>query len=120
MPNRDPDDTPTLTLTREGARRNLAYLAPEQIKNQSLDRSTDVYSVGAILYWMSTGVHPFHGDSPADVCVAVLRDAPRPVNQLKSDAPEGLGPIVARCLAKEREQRYGSAREIHEDLAGLT
>jgi len=119
-PDLDPDDTPTLTLTREGARRNLAYLAPEQIKNQSLDRLTDVYSVGAILYWMSTGVHPFHGDSPADVCVAVLRDAPRPVNQLKSDVPEGLEPIVARCLAKEREQRYGSAREIHEDLAGLT
>ncbi len=118
-PNLDPDDTPTLTLTREGARRNLAYLSPEQIKNQPLDRLTDVYSVGAILYWMSTGVHPFRGDSPADVCVAVLRDAPRPVNQLKHDVAEGFGPIVERCLAKERGQRYGSARELHEDLARL-
>ena len=118
-PNLDPDDTPTLTLTREGARRNLAYLAPEQVKNQPLDRLTDVYSVGAILYWMSTGVHPFRGDSPADVCVAVLRDAPRPVNQLKHDVAEGFGPIVERCLAKERGQRYGSARELHEDLARL-
>lgn len=118
-PNLDPDDTPTLTLTREGARRNLAYLSPEQIKNQPLDRSTDIYSVGAILYWMSTGVHPFRGDSPADVCVAVLRDTPRPLNQLKHDVPEGFGPIVERCLAKERGQRYGSARELHEDLAKL-
>ncbi len=118
-PNLDPDDTPTLTLTREGSRRNLAYFSPEQIKNQPLDRLTDVYSVGAILYWMSTGVHPFRGDSPADVCVAVLRDTPRPVNQLKHDVAEGFGPIVERCLAKERGQRYGSARELHEDLARL-
>jgi len=119
-PDLDPDDTPTLTLTREGARRNLAYLSPEQIKNHSLDHSTDVYSLGAILYWISTGVHPFRGDSPADLCVAVLRDVPRPVNQLKHDVPAGLGAIIERCLAKERGQRYGSAREIHEDLAKLS
>ncbi len=118
-PDLDPDDTPTLTLTREGARRNLAYLAPEQIKNQPLDRLTDVYSIGAILYWMATGVHPFRGDNPADICVAVLRDMPRPMNQLKHDVPEGLGPIVVRCLAKDRGQRYGSARELHADLARL-
>jgi serine/threonine protein kinase len=118
-PNLDPDDTPTLTLTREGARRNLAYLSPEQIKNHSLDQSTDIYSLGAILYWMSTGVHPFRGDSPADLCVAVLRDIPRPVTQLKHDVPEGFGPIVERCLAKERDQRYGSARDLHAELAKL-
>ncbi len=115
----DPDDTPTLTLTREGARRNLAYLAPEQIKNHPLDQSTDVYSLGTVLYWMATGVHPFRGDSPADLCVAVLRDEPRPVNQLRHDVPEGFGPIVARCLAKERERRYASARELHDDIAEL-
>ena len=118
-PSLDPDDTPTLTLTREGARRNLAYLAPEQIKNHSLDRSTDIYSLGTVLYWISTGVHPFRGDSPADLCVAVLRDIPRPVNQLKHDVPEGFGPIVARCLEKDRAQRYGSAAELHQDLARL-
>lgn len=118
-PNLDPDDTPTLTLTREGARRNLAYLSPEQIKNHSLDQSTDIYSLGAILYWMSTGVHPFRGESPADLCVAVLRDVPRPLNQLKHDVPEGFGTIVERCLAKERGQRYGSARDLHRDLAKL-
>ncbi len=50
---------------------------------------------------------------------ALLRDAPRPVNQLKHDVAEGFGPIVERCLAKERGQRYGSARELHEDLARL-
>jgi len=118
-PDLDPDDTPTLTLTREGARRNLAYLSPEQIKNHSLDQSTDIYSMGAVLYWMSTGVHPFRGDSPADLCVAVLRDVPRPVNQMKYDIPEGFGPIVERCLAKERGQRYLSARELHEELSKL-
>ncbi len=119
-PDLDPDDTPTLTLTREGARRNLAYLSPEQIKNHPLDQSTDIYSLGAILYWMATGVHPFRGDSPADLCVAVLRDAPRPVNQMRHDAPEGLGPIVDRCLQKERRKRYATARDLREDLAKLT
>jgi hypothetical protein len=48
----------------------------------------------------------------------VLRDVPRPVNQLKHDVPEGFGPIVARCLAKDRGQRFDST-ELHEALAKL-
>ena len=118
-PNRDPEDTPTLTLTRDGSRRDLAYLAPEQIKNLPLDYRTDIYSVGAILYFMATGVNPFHGESPADLFVAVLRDLPRPVKQLKHDVADGLAAIIERCLRKERDQRYPGAGELHAELAKL-
>jgi serine/threonine protein kinase len=118
-PSMDPDDTPTLTLTRESGRRDLGYLSPEQIKNLPLDRATDVYSVGATLYWMATGVHPFHGETPADLFVAVLRDEPRPANLVRHDVPEGLLPILDRCLQKERKRRYASAAELHGELAGL-
>jgi serine/threonine protein kinase len=118
-PETDPDDTPTLTLTRESGRRDLAYLSPEQIKSLPLNRATDLYSVGAVLYWMATGIHPFHGETPADLFVAVLRDEPRPANQLRHDVPEGLLPVLERCLQKERQRRYASAAELHMALDGI-
>ena len=119
-PDADPDDTPTLTLTREGSGHGLPYLSPEHVRGMPLDRGTDVYSLGAVLHWMATGTHPFHGDSLADLYVAVIRDPPRALDRMRRDVPPHLVPIVARCMAKSRDRRYPSGIELHAALVATT
>jgi serine/threonine protein kinase len=118
-PHLDPDDVPTLTLTQDGARSTLPYMSPEQIYRKPLDDRSDVFSLGTLLYEMSTGSCPFSGESSADIAVAVLKDEPPPVTELNSALPDRLAEIIRRALAKDRGRRYQTAQELHDDLAGL-
>lgn len=116
----EPDEAPTITMTYDGAEGQAAFLAPEQIKDLPLDARTDVYSIGSLLYWLATGRPPFRGESQADTLVAVLCDAPRPATDIRHDVPPALASAIDRCLAKERGDRFQSAKELSQEIEAIT
>ncbi|NMO21072.1 serine/threonine protein kinase [Pyxidicoccus fallax] len=94
------------------------YMAPEQARGEvsRLDRRADVYSLGATLYQLLTGQAPIPGSNALEVLANVGTVEPRPPRALDRDIPVDLEAIVLKCLEKERGARYGSARELAEDL----
>jgi tetratricopeptide (TPR) repeat protein/predicted Ser/Thr protein kinase len=94
------------------------YLSPEQARGETarLDRRSDVFSLGAVLYEVLTGARPFGGDSPVDALVQVLERDPLPPRRRVPGLPRDLETIVLKCLEKDPDRRYGSARELAEDL----
>jgi serine/threonine-protein kinase len=93
-------------------------MAPEQVRgdSSSLDRRTDVHGLGATLYELLARRPPFEGESAVDVMVKVLADAPAPLRQANPAIPPDLETIVAKCLEKEPQRRYESAKALAEDL----
>lgn len=96
----------------------LAYLAPEQLEGgaQTASVRSDVYSLGAVLYRLLTGRAPFVAASPAGVLQQVTRADPPPPTLLNPLVPRDLALICSKCLRKDPRDRYGSARELAEDL----
>jgi len=94
----------------------VPYMAPEQVRGEPSDARTDLFALGVVLYEMLTGSRPFGGSTTADVTSAILRDRPTPVVDLRSDLPEELQEVVSRCLEKNRDQRYETARAVRADL----
>jgi eukaryotic-like serine/threonine-protein kinase len=97
----------------------VPYMAPEQIEGRSVDPRGDIFSFGVMLYEMAAGVRPFHGDSPAALMSAILRDAPAPLTGVRPDLPAPLGRIVERCLQKLAVDRYATMRDVAADLRDL-
>src|SRR6202453_4765096 len=97
-----------------------AYMSPEQAKGDPLDARTDLFSLGSVLFEMATGQPPFGGRSTAEVFAALLMKDPPAVSSLNPAMPSALDPIVARLLAKDRNQRYGSAEELLADLEAIS
>lgn len=93
-----------------------AYISPEQAQGRPLDRRTDVYSLGVVLYELLAGEPPFNGGNLARVLVRLVQEDPRPLRQIAPAIPEDLETIVAKCLEKDPARRYESAREMAEDL----
>jgi serine/threonine protein kinase/tetratricopeptide (TPR) repeat protein len=109
--------TGTMDLTTPGSTvGTAAYMSPEQAKGEPLDARTDLFSLGSVLFEMATRQAPFGGRSTAEVFAALLMKDPPPVTSLNPSMPAALDPIVARLLAKDRDQRYGSAEELLADL----
>jgi serine/threonine protein kinase len=94
----------------------VAYMPPEQLKGKPLDPRADVFALGVVLYKLVTGEHPFEGESDVTLIQAVLHDPMVKVSQRRQDVPEELERIVEKALAKDREQRYRSCRELQADL----
>jgi len=94
----------------------LAYMSPEQAEGKPIDARSDVFSFGAVLYEMLTGNRAFQGDSSATLLVAVMRDDPKPLSELKRDVPPEVRRIVSRCLKKDPTARYPSGTELAQDL----
>jgi len=116
----DESDEATLTLTQGGsAVGTLPYMSPEQLQGQRVDHRTDIFSLGTVLYEMTTGQRPFTGRTSMELSSSILRDTPRPVTELRADVPMGLQRIVERCLAKQPVERYVSARELREAVERL-
>jgi len=104
-------------LTRQGVVvGTVSYLSPEQVEGTTPDGRSDIFSVGAVLYELLTGRRAFQGDSPISTMSAILRDTPVRAGEVRADVPPGLEAIVNRCLEKNRDARYASAAELHEDL----
>ncbi|MGE5179660.1 MAG: protein kinase domain-containing protein [Bacteroidota bacterium] len=94
----------------------VPYMAPEQVRGETVDARADVFALGIILYELATGRRPFQGATPADVSSAILRDVPTPVLSLRADLPRDLNRIVARCLEKNPRDRFQTARDVYNEL----
>jgi serine/threonine-protein kinase len=92
------------------------YLSPEQARGAPVTASSDLYSVGIVLYEMLTGKVPFTGDSAIEIAMKHLNEAPKPPSKIRPEIPEHLDQVVLRALAKNPEDRYQSAEEFSEDL----
>jgi eukaryotic-like serine/threonine-protein kinase len=94
------------------------YMSPEQARGETtgLDRRSDVFSLGAVLYEVLTGTPPFASDSAVDSLVRVLAEDPVPPSRRAPELPRDLETVVLRCLEKEPDCRYPTARDLAEDL----
>ncbi len=97
----------------------VAYMSPEQVRARELDARSDLFSFGAVLYEMATGVLPFHGESSPMICEAIVNRAPVAVVRLNHEVPAELERIINKALEKDRELRYQHAADIRADLKRL-
>ena len=94
----------------------VAYMPPEQVTAEPLDRRVDVYALGVVLYELLTGRLPFESDNELGLMRAILSNAPVPAVRYRPDLPRVLQSILATALAKDREARYPDCRALQADL----
>jgi serine/threonine protein kinase len=98
---------------------SLHYMSPEQIQNRPLDSGTDIFSVGVVLYQLLTGTLPFESGEPAATLMKIIHDPPAPLKSYLQNYPLELDHVINRVLAKNRDQRYPSARDLSFDLTRI-
>lgn len=113
------DLTRDTTMTRPGAViGSPAYMSPQQAagKSRELEGSTDIYSLGVILYELMTGLRPFQGIGIQSLLRQIMEDDPKPPRLVNNDVPEDLNQICLKCLRKNEADRYETAQELADDL----
>jgi serine/threonine protein kinase len=110
--------TETLSQTT-GASGTLPYMAPEQLQGKPPDYRSDLYSLGAVLYELATGRRPVRAEGVAQLLHAILLEPPVPPRELNNGISAELERIILKCLEKNPENRYQSAKEISVDLRRL-
>ncbi|HVT43490.1 MAG TPA: protein kinase [Thermoanaerobaculia bacterium] len=113
-------DEPTRVRTATGrVIGTVDYMSPEQALGRDVDGRSDLFSLGCVLYEMTTGRRPFRGQSVTETLSKVIHDDPEPIGRFSDDAPPELIRIIRKCLEKDRERRYQSARDLLIDLRNL-
>ena len=103
----------TLQLTQVGEiLGTVSYMSPEQLEGRKVDARTDLFALGAVLYKMVTGRRPFAGESRARVSATILTSDPTPMSELQPVTPLTLERVVSRCLAKDPDDRWQTARDL--------
>ncbi len=120
-PTASPEDKSTnVALTRMGMRVGTPwYMSPEQARGNPVDRRTDIFSFGVVLYELLTYAKPFQGDDTT-VLYKILHEEPPPIKLEESGLRDDLQRILSRCLAKDHEERYADCSEILKDLVALS
>ena len=98
----------------------VSYMSPEQALGREVDHRSDIFSLGVVLYQMSTGRLPFGGSTPSETIARILEAQPEAMARFNYDLPEELDRIVRKCLEKDRERRYQSARDVMVDLKDVS
>jgi serine/threonine protein kinase/Tfp pilus assembly protein PilF len=113
-------DLPTAVLSGTGhIVGTVAYMSPEQAEGRRVDARSDFFSFGVMLYELATGERPFKGDTAVSVLSSILKDTPCAVTELRPDLPQELSRIIKRCLVKDPEYRYQSAKDMRNELRDL-
>ena len=97
----------------------VKYMSPEQLRGQTLDERSDIWSLGVVIYEIVAGQHPFAGLTKTDVLASILQSEPAPLIRLSPNVPAELQRIVKKALHKNREDRYVNAKEFAVDLKNL-
>ncbi len=113
-----PDETQVMTSLGV-VMGTVAYMSPEQALGRDVDHRTDLFSLGVVLYEMATARLPFPGATPSETMARILGAQPDAMARFNYDIPESLDRVVRKCLEKDRERRYQSARELLVDLKNL-
>lgn len=115
-------DSPTLSRhTEPGTVLGTAgYMSPEQVRGESADHRSDIFSFGAVLYEMASGRRAFQRDTPAETMAAILKDEPPDLATVVPGLPPSLERLVQHCLEKQPEDRFQSARDLAFDLQSLS
>jgi eukaryotic-like serine/threonine-protein kinase len=120
---RSAPDTPTehMPLTAEGTIiGTFQYMAPEQLAGDEADTRTDIFAFGAVLYEMLTGRRAFQGKTKTSLIGAIVGGAPQRVSEIQPTTPPALEHVIARCLAKEPDDRWQNAHDIAEELRWIS
>jgi eukaryotic-like serine/threonine-protein kinase len=116
----DQDATLSLALTESLAvLGTLPYMAPEQLRGENTDARTDIWALGTVLYEMATSRRPFSEELAPRLTDAILHNPPAPLHALNRATPAELERIILKCLDKDPENRYQSAKELVVDLRRL-
>jgi len=94
----------------------LQYMAPEQLEGKEVDARTDIFGFGAVVYEMATHKRAFEGNTQASVISAIMSSEPPPMSSLQPMTPPALDRVVKRCLAKDRDDRWQTARDLEVEL----
>ncbi len=94
----------------------VPYMAPEQLRGEAVDARTDLFSFGVMLFELVSGRRPFGGATSAEVSSAILRDPPAPLEQVRTDLPRDVARIIGRCLEKDPERRFQTAKDVRNEL----
>ena len=115
-------EAPTRAMVNTGAGTVMGtanYMSPEQAKGVHIDERTDLWSLGAVLYEMTTGHLPFPGETPTETISLIMQKEPAPLSRFANEVPEELDRIVTKALTKDREERYQTAKDFLIDLRHL-
>ena len=97
----------------------VAYMSPEQVRGETLDARTDLFSLGAVLYEMATGRRAFPGNTSGTISEAILNRTPLPAGRVNPGVPSSLEGVINKSLEKERKLRYQNASDVRADLQRL-
>ncbi len=92
------------------------YMSPEQVEGKDVDKRSDLYSLGIILYEMLTDRVPFEGDTPLTVGVKQKTETPKEPKDFNPQIPDDLNRVILKCLEKDKENRYQNAGDVRSDL----
>ena len=110
----------TSTLTQSGtAVGTPSYMSPEQVMGKKVDKRSDIFSIGCILYEILAGRRPFEAESITTVIYKIINEEPPALSELKKGLPAGFGKIVGKALAKDANNRYQNCNQLAEDLRNL-
>ena len=107
------------TLTGSGVIGTPAYMSPEQASGGELDGRSDLYSLGVIVFEMLTGTQPYRADTPMGLAVKHLTEPVPCILEVRGDLPPDFDQVIARAMAKRREDRYATAADLAADVAAI-